>query len=91
LDEAAGSGQGRWYIQELVRRPGPTPGLLLAHYDDDYRLLDGGWRFARRRLVVHYSGPPDLSGWFAGDEPAPAPSPSQPERPEHQHQPSAGV
>lgn len=61
LDEDAGAGTGRWYIEERFRRVGGDGGLLVAHYEDDYRFDDGRWRFARRALVAHYAGPPDLS------------------------------
>lgn len=64
LDETSGSGTGRWYIQEVFQRPGGERGLLLAHYDDRYRLVDGSWLFATRDLVVHYGGPQDLSAPF---------------------------
>ncbi len=64
LDEAAGTGTGRWYIQEMLVRGGGERGLLMAHYDDEYRLVDGNWLFASRDLVVHYGGPPDLSAPF---------------------------
>ena len=37
LDDGAGTGSGRWYIQESYRRVGGEPGILLAHYDDRYR------------------------------------------------------
>lgn len=55
---------GRWYIQEHVLRADDSRTILLAHYDDAYRLVDGEWRFARRFLEVHYNGPPDLSDTF---------------------------
>ncbi len=55
---------GRWYIQEHVRRADGTTGILLAHYDDAYRKVDGSWRFARRFLQPHYAGPQDLSAPF---------------------------
>ena len=64
LDDAAGTGTGRWHIQESYRRAGGDVGILLAHYDDVYRFDDGRWRFASRELVVHYGGPPDLSAPF---------------------------
>lgn len=64
LDESAGTGTGRWYIQEAFQRAGGQTGMLLAHYDDDYRLVDGEWLFASRDLVVHYGGPVDLSAPF---------------------------
>lgn len=64
LDEAAGTGSGRCYIQEAYERADGTRGILLAHYDDTYVREDGEWKFANRQLVPHYAGPPDLSGNF---------------------------
>ncbi|MGI9596767.1 MAG: nuclear transport factor 2 family protein [Acidimicrobiales bacterium] len=64
LDEGAGTGTGRWHIQESFQRVGGETGILLAHYDDQYRLVDGRWLFAARDLVIHYGGPPDLSAPF---------------------------
>lgn len=64
LDETAGTGTGRWYVQEAFQPTGGQPGLLLAHYDDHYRLVDGQWLFASRELVAHYGGPVDLSAPF---------------------------
>ena len=64
LDEEAGTGVGRWYIQEAYLRANGEPGKLLAHYDDTYRRVDGGWLFADRQLTIHYGGPQDLSGPF---------------------------
>lgn len=55
---------GRWYIQEHLIRADGTTGILLAHYDDAYRKVDGDWRFARRFLQPHYAGPQDLSAPF---------------------------
>ncbi len=59
------SATGRWYIQEHVLRADGSRSILLAHYDDAYRKVDGQWRFARRFLQQHYNGPPDLSATFA--------------------------
>ncbi|MDG2114671.1 MAG: nuclear transport factor 2 family protein [Actinomycetota bacterium] len=69
LDEAAGTGAGRWYIQEHFHRAGGEDGngdkgKLLAHYDDTYKRVEGQWLFASRELVIHYGGPQDLSGAF---------------------------
>lgn len=64
LDDAEGTGTGRWYIQEAFQRVNGESGILLAHYNDQYRLADGMWRFASRDLVVHYGGPADLSAPF---------------------------
>ena len=60
---------GRWYVSELFRRADADgnpaeAGVLRAHYDDTYVRGDAGWLFASRELVVHYSGPADLSAPF---------------------------
>ncbi len=62
--EVAGAACGRWYITETFRRVTGEPGLLRAHYDDDYVRGDGRWLFSNRALRVHYIGPPDLSASF---------------------------
>jgi hypothetical protein len=64
LDHEAGTGTGRWYIIEHFQRADDTRGILLAHYDDTYVRVDGGWHFSGRELAVHYGGPSDLSGTF---------------------------
>jgi hypothetical protein len=64
LDEAAGTGSGRWYIIEHWQRADDSRGILLAHYDDLYTHVGGAWLFASRELTVHYGGPPDLSAPF---------------------------
>jgi hypothetical protein len=64
LDDAAGTGTGRWYIIEHWHRADDSRGILLAYYDDRYVHVDGDWLFASRELVVQYGGPPDLSGNF---------------------------
>lgn len=56
-----GSGTGRWYIQEFLQPVDGAPMFMLGHYDDTYTRVEGQWRFASRRLVMHYAGPPDLS------------------------------
>lgn len=55
---------GRWAISERFLTADGHRGLLLAHYDDAYRKVDGTWLFTRRLLQVHYRGAPDLSGDF---------------------------
>jgi len=69
LDESAGRGTGRCYIQEAYERADGTRGILMAYYDDTYVLEDGEWKFANRQLVPQYSGPPDLSGDFLNQMP----------------------
>jgi transposase-like protein len=67
LDEAAGTGTGRWYIIEHYHRKGDGGGVmgrLLAYYDDTYVRVDGQWLFSSRRLVAQYNGPVDMSAEF---------------------------
>jgi hypothetical protein len=58
---------GRWYITERFRRADGTPGILLAHYDDQYVKREGAWLLTGRVLQPHYMGAPDLSGEFTND------------------------
>jgi ketosteroid isomerase-like protein len=55
---------GRWYIDERFRTSDGQSGVVVAHYDDEYRRTDGGWAFTSRVLKVHYRGAADLSGEF---------------------------
>ena len=64
LDVDAGSGSGRWYVQEAMRRTSGQTAIMLAHYDDAYARIGDEWKFASRKLRIHYRGPPDLSGDF---------------------------
>ncbi len=64
IDEAAGTGTGRWYIIEHWNRADDSRGILLAYYDDTYKRVDGQWYFASRELIIQYGGPQDLSADF---------------------------
>jgi len=64
VDPSGNTASGRWYIQEQVVRSNGDRGILLAHYDDEYVHTSEGWKFSRRFLQPHYSGPYDLSGEF---------------------------
>ncbi len=55
---------GRWTISERFKRADGATGILLAHYDDAYRKVNGEWLYTRRFLQPHYHGPADLSGEF---------------------------
>lgn len=61
---------GRWYIGEHFLRSNGSPGILLAHYEDTYAFIDGGWLFTSRQLFPHYQGPPDLSAPFFNSAPS---------------------
>ena len=62
--DETGSLHGRWYIVEHYQPASGDRGLLLGHYDDEYVRDGDDWLYSRRRLTVHYAGPPDLSGTF---------------------------
>ncbi|MFN3217970.1 MAG: nuclear transport factor 2 family protein [Acidimicrobiales bacterium] len=64
LDEAAGTGSGRWYTSEFLRMADGTTRTMWGFYDDEYRNVDGDWKFAKRTLTSLYSGPTDMSGDF---------------------------
>jgi ketosteroid isomerase-like protein len=55
---------GRWNISEKYLMADGKTGMLLAHYDDEYRRENGRWLYTKRELVPHYQGPADLSGKF---------------------------
>jgi len=57
-------GRGRWYMTEYARTVTGRTVFYLGHYDDEYSIEDGRWRFKRRVLTWHYQGPADLSGTF---------------------------
>lgn len=58
------SGTGRRYMQEVARTASGRTILYHGYYDDTYARTDTGWRFAERRLIWLYQGPPDVSGTF---------------------------
>jgi hypothetical protein len=61
---------GRWYIDERFLRANGQVGILLAHYDDTYALIEGEWKFTSRRLYPMYQGAPDLSAPFLNAVPS---------------------
>ena len=64
LDEAAGTGTGRQYLQEQFERGEGEFGIMVAYYDDEYVRRGDHWFFASRKLVPVYQGTPDLTGNF---------------------------
>ncbi|MEM9131188.1 MAG: nuclear transport factor 2 family protein [Actinomycetota bacterium] len=64
FDAEAGTGTGRWYIQEHFQRIDGEVGMMLGYYDDTYVRTDEGWRFTGRELSVTYGGNPKLEGTF---------------------------
>lgn len=60
IDEKAGTATGRAYITVLQCTPElPLQPILSGRYHDEFRRVDGAWRFARRRMTNEYLG--DLS------------------------------
>ena len=66
-DGATDRAVGRWAIGERFRTVNNDRAILLAHYDDGYRKVNGEWLFTRRFLQPHYRGPADLSADFSND------------------------
>ena len=64
LDEAAGTGTGRWYIGEYLHMPDGSTTAMYGYYDDQYTHVDGEWLFRTRTLTPLYRGPGDMSGTF---------------------------
>ena len=64
LDDAAGTGTGRWYVVEHLSGHDGSRNVMVGHYDDEYARTDGTWCFARRELSVHDAGPPEPSAPF---------------------------
>ena len=65
LDIAGDRATGRWGMIELGRSTSGVASLSVGTYEDVYRRLDSGWKFAERRFEFSYTGPPDLSGHWA--------------------------
>lgn len=64
LDDATGTGTGRWYIGEFLRLPDDSTIAMYGYYDDEYVKVDGEWLFRTRTLTPLYRGPADMSGEF---------------------------
>jgi uncharacterized protein (TIGR02246 family) len=56
--------EGRAYLIELNVPVDGDRRILVGWYEDTYRRIDDGWRFAGRSLTRLYAGAPDLSGQF---------------------------
>jgi ketosteroid isomerase-like protein len=53
IDVEGDAARARLAVMEMTRRDGEDGlSLILGTYEDDYRRLDGGWRFHRRRFTV---------------------------------------
>lgn len=64
LDEAAGTGTGRWYVGEFLHMPDGSTVAMYGFYDDEYVHVDGEWLFHTRLLTPLYRGAADMSGDF---------------------------
>ena len=62
IDESGERGTGQFPTVEFAKFGEGAGSLLLGTYHDEYVLEDGEWRFANRRMQIHYMGPSDLSG-----------------------------
>ncbi|MGE4606816.1 MAG: nuclear transport factor 2 family protein [Myxococcota bacterium] len=62
IDASGERGTGQFPTVEFAKL-GDGPGsILLGTYHDEYVVENGEWRFANRRMQIHYMGPSDLSG-----------------------------
>ena len=72
LDEATGTGTGRWYVIEHFKRPDEDPMTMYGYYDDEYCLEEGQWEVRPAVPQPHLLRPtPDMSGDFTAS-PTPA-------------------
>ncbi len=76
LDPGGRAGTGRWEFQEHAEREDGTSSFMVAHYEDEYRQIDGQWFFANRSLVPHHRRTSETSAEKAVD---PEPRASGPE------------
>lgn len=56
---------GTWAMIELGRTKSGVSSLSLGSYADVYVRQESGWKFSERRFDFHYTGPPDLGGFWA--------------------------
>lgn len=49
-------GRGRIYTHELLEKPDGTIDRPIGRYDDEYRKIDGQWRFASRSYTLLHKG-----------------------------------
>ena len=63
VEESGERASGRFPTVEFAKMTADGAGsLMLGIYDDAYVVEDGVWRFASRRIDIHYIGPSDLAG-----------------------------
>jgi hypothetical protein len=56
---------GRWGVVELGRTTSGVASVSVGCYEDVYVRSESGWKFGERRFDFSYTGPPDLSGYWA--------------------------
>jgi hypothetical protein len=60
VDDAAGSARSRSCFTVLQQTPSlPLQVIITGRYHDEFELVDGVWRFARRHMILEQFG--DLS------------------------------
>ncbi|MBE0598868.1 MAG: nuclear transport factor 2 family protein [Desulfuromonadales bacterium] len=68
LEIAGERARGRWYLTEYTIDRQGAQQMIIGIYSDQYRKIDGEWRFGQRQYDIFYRGPADLSGTVGSTE-----------------------
>jgi len=63
VDDDEGTGTGEWYLVVFYEKPGGAEGWVTGTYSDEYRRVDGEWKFAAVENEIHHdsgAGSPHL-------------------------------
>jgi hypothetical protein len=50
----AGTGTGEWYLVVYYEKPDGAAGWVFGTYEDEYRRVDGEWKFATVLNEIHH-------------------------------------
>ena len=65
VDDDASTGTGDWYLVVFYEKPGGGEGWVTGTYSDEYRRVDGEWKFAAVENESHHdsgAGSPHIPG-----------------------------
>jgi hypothetical protein len=65
IEVSGDSASGIWYFLRPYTAPDGRAHWASGTYDDDYRKVDGVWRFKTIKITNHFACPYD-EGWAAG-------------------------